>query len=352
MFLCAEVALRLVVYYSRRGTCRYKKEYIFICPLSWTNKYGKVNYYKAHPYISYIKKPNCQSPRYPSNNLGYVGKKRIDKEKKSEYRIIVCGDSTSEQNDYDTVEPFDPEVTWPHVMGRELEGLSNKTVEVINASVSAYTSVESLIDFQLRGLPLRPDMAIFNQNLTDAWLCQSVAGYQSDYSHNRKVVLLERRFQLPDCRIFFVYQFLKMRLTASKDALIEHLVKSKRFEKDLDSILENSETFKLNLRSFCSICEANHIIPVLVVWRFNKEAVTTPLGHSFSSDDLDKFKKNLCNNNQIIRTVCDEFKTAVLLDPGEFDNASFRNGDWMHWSISGIQEMGKRAANLLVNVIN
>jgi len=250
------------------------------------------------------------------------------------------------------VEPFNAEVTWPYIMELELERLSNKPVEVINASVSAYTSVESLIDFQLRGLSFHPDMAIFNQNFTDAWLCQSIAGYQSDYSHNRKVVLLDRELQLPDFRLCFVYQFLKMKLTSSKDALIDHLIKSNKFKSDLDFISENSETFKLNIRSFCTICEANNIVPVLVVCSFNKEMVTPPLGHDFSANDLAKFKNILQNNNQIIRSVCAEFKSAVLFDPGEFIDSDFRNADWTHWSIHGINKMGKRAAKRLVEMIN
>lgn len=351
VFLGAEIGLRGWLLLSRRGTPRYKLEHLFTCPVSWTNKYSKTNYYKSHPYISFVKKMNCDSPRYPSNNLGYAGRNNFDSTQKRNYRIYVCGDSTVEQNDYDMTDPFDPDATWPDVMGKELFKITGIKVEVINAGVSAYTSIESLIDFQLRGLSLKPDMAIFHHNLTDAWLCQSVAGFRPDYTHNRRTVLFETWPRLPDFRFSYVYQYIKMRLSSSEAALLPYLTTSISFESCLELTPERFSTFKNNLRSFCIICEANSIIPVVSLFRFNKASVASPPGHNFNSGELNEFVALLEKNNAIIREVSEEFPSALLLDPGQFEEFHYRQEDWMHWSAPGIQLMGKRAAKQLVGAI-
>ncbi|WP_176957528.1 hypothetical protein [Mariprofundus sp. KV] len=351
LFLLIELGLRMVLYLSRRGTGRYKLEYLLYCPVSWTNRYSKTNYYQSHPFLSYTKKDNCDSIRYPSNSLGFAGRKEIDPKNPRGYRIYVCGDSSVEQNDYDMISPFDPELTWPSVMETELEKMTGTPVEVINAGVSAYTSIESLIDFQLKGLPLKPDMAIFHQNLTDAWLCQSVAGFKPDYSHNRKSVCFEQGIHLPDIRVSYVYQYLKMRLSSGSGALISYLVKNMHFKSNLELTEEHFSTYRNNLRSFCALSVENGIIPVLSLYCYDKDNVTSPLGHDLDDNEIIRFIALFEKNNEIIREVCREFSQALLLDPGRFDGSQYRTGDWMHWSKQGIQAMGKRAAEGIVETV-
>jgi hypothetical protein len=351
LFMFAEFALRVGVAARRRKLNNW-----LTAPKSWGNQYAKPNYFVAHPYIGYIKKKMCSDERYPSNNLGYAGKKDIPlQKKKGTIRIYVCGDSTVEQNDYDFTPPFDSEVTWPYLMEKKISSVlmsDGADIEVINAACSAYTTMESLIEFQLRGLYLDIDYALFCHNLTDIWLAQAIQGYKSDYSHSRKHPVFPCVGWLPDFPYSYVYQYLKKIMSGCDDSILQYVMKRFPFKTEMRGLDRKRETFTSNLRSFCAICLAHNVTPVLVQWNFEPALVRSLYGHDLSEDDLKLFVAGMAAHNSIMRDIVNEFPGACLINPGEFEAHHFRDGDWMHWSLSGLVDMGERVGNEMANLIN
>lgn len=328
-----------------------KRKFSLLAPDTWCLKWAKHTAFESHPYISYVKKSNVHSTRYPSNEFGYANPKSMLFENKKVLRIYVLGGSTVEQNDFDQEQPFNPEVTWPFL----LQEMLNKKkliypIEVINAGCSGYTSIESLIEFQLRGIFFKPDFAIFYHGINDAWLSQSVSGFKKDYTHIRGVVQFPKINKWPDIRIFFLYQYLLFRFTNlhKPSALLPYLVKSLPYHSDLIITQEKINVFKNNVRSFCAICAANGIIPVLIPWEFPDKDLSSPYGHSFSDEMLQKFMDLLNHNNNALYEVSKEFKNAIFLRRANFPRENFRAKDWIHFNKKGLYEMASHVSNSLI----
>lgn len=334
VLLSCEIIFRLAYY--------FKKGYFGVySPESWGPDGNKRNAYESHPYISYVKKPNIASSRYPSNEFGYAGCRTIQKVKGKQIRVYVCGGSTVEQNDIDQAHPFDPEVTWPYLLENELSKHTERQVEVINAGCSGYSSAESLIEFILRGIYFEPDFAIFYHGINDAWLAQSVSGFKTDYSHSRCSVNFKPSTPWPDIRWFFLYQFAKLRIlsSASQKGLIHFILKQFPLNTDLGQAALGVEAFKSNVRNFCAICIQNNITPILIPWSFHPSLVQAPFGHNPSIATPQAFRALLEGNQRAVRDVAKEFNSCILLDLPEMSPDKFRKEDWLHFSKEGLHEV-------------
>jgi len=343
--LIGSEALFRIAYYAK------KRWFGFLAPLTWIRQDLKRNAYQPHPYVAYVKKANVESSRYPTNNLGYAGNREIAVAKPANtIRILVCGGSTVEQNDLDQKAPFNPELTWPYLLERKLNERSNpKKIEVINAGCAGYTSVESLIHLQLRGVHLKPDVAIFYHGINDAWLAQSVASFESDYAHSRKCVAFPQPSRWPDLRFWFLYQYFKQKslVPTRQGSLIHYICKEVPFRTDLQDLERKAGVFKTNVRSFCAVCVANGILPVLIPWNFVGTLVRSPYGHDFSPAQIGEFRKLLEANNSALREVAQEFPNTICLDVGPFETEHFRAQDWIHFSLSGLEAMAAHVAREL-----
>ncbi|OFZ80445.1 MAG: hypothetical protein A2583_14135 [Bdellovibrionales bacterium RIFOXYD1_FULL_53_11] len=337
-FLIVELLVRLL-YWKKKGRLT------FAAPDQWLNKNLKKNAYLTHPYISYVKKPHVDSMRYPSNNLGYCGKKNIGVQKQKDItRIYVCGGSTAEQNDIDQLEPFDPGDTWPALLEKSYNANHEKKIELINAGVSGYTSIESLIEFMLRGVYLEPDIAVFYHGINDAWLAQSVAGFRTDYSHTRKTTSFEDRYVLPDFRYLFSYQYAVMKLLSLKKpkGLLDYMVLEKPFKTDLAMLEKKSGVFKNNVRMFCHVCRIHNIVPVLVPWQYKPELIKHVDQHEMNDDEIKKFIDLLEMNNRALKETAEENDNVKYLDISGFEPDDFRKDDWIHFSRAGLEKMADK----------
>lgn len=138
---------------------------------------------ESHPYALYVKKQNCTG-LYPSNSLGYTGKREISRERiPNSCRIYCVGGSTTEAHNPNQ----GPDSSWPGKMQDILAArFPGTSMECINAATVGYTSAESLSEFLFRGIDLKPDILLVYHNVNDAWTCQMVDGFKSDYSHARR----------------------------------------------------------------------------------------------------------------------------------------------------------------------
>ena len=344
--LLGEISVRVLYQLKRRREGKRPK-YLLYTPVQWNNADSKTAAYAEHPQISYVKRANNTSTRYPSNNLGYSGRREIMLEKEpGTIRIFVAGDSTVESNDIDQKAPFDPELTWPRVMESELNRLSNGNIkfEVINAAVLGYSSIESLADFQLRGIYLKPDFVIIHHNINEAWYSQACADFKPDSSHCRIAVHFPKISPLPDIKISYLYQYAKKRFARYEDAMLPYIVNEIPFKSDPAPTLEKQQGFENNLRAFCAIAKLHGIVPILMPWNFIPGAVTTPFGHNFNPAQLNQFIELLNQNNRSTQKISQEFSESHWIDPGKFERHHFRDHDWIHWSRGGLIEMGERMA--------
>lgn len=101
-------------------------------------------------------------------------------EKKSKYRIICLGGSTTYG---DAVQKG--EETYPAQMENILKKMSYD-IDIVNCGLSYYSSAECFATLAFRGVYLKPDIVILHIGLNDIEPLLSPNEYQPDYSHWRK----------------------------------------------------------------------------------------------------------------------------------------------------------------------
>ena len=317
--------------------------------------------YQAHPYIGYCKSPNINNPNFPSNNKGFAGKKNfsIKKDEKT-IRIMVCGGSTVEQNDFDQTEPFDEELTWPSVLESALNKKMDKNFEVINAGCAGYTILESTVHMLTKGIHYKPDYAILYTNINDAWEIQAIKGFKEDYSHARRQpnfpkLTLRLPSWLPNLRFCFLYQYLLIAadryLSPPSDNLLHYISPIRKMIHEYSKIENAIKTYENYIRSFCGICISNKIQPILIPLAFNESLISKKALKIFGEWDKKQFVNLLNLNNQSMRKVATDVNDVTLLELPKFSDDCFRSIDWLHFSINGIHKMGETVANLLASRI-
>lgn len=146
--------------------------------------------YKAHPYRVYELIPGARSSNgaVSINSLGFRGPE-FDKVKTTGTVRIACLGGSTTFSDAATTDAH----TYPARLERMLrdhyagQSAAFGRIEVINAGVPGYTSLESLIHFESRVLDYTPDIAIFHHGLNDAIFMARFKNFVSDYTHARKV---------------------------------------------------------------------------------------------------------------------------------------------------------------------
>jgi lysophospholipase L1-like esterase len=344
LFIVVELLLRLVKY---RRTGKWE---IFAFKLDLKKKYLS---YQSHTYIGYTKSINVTNPKFPTNSDGFAGSKDIPitrDDSSNTVRIVVCGGSTVEQNDYDMEPEFDPELTWPRAMECNLNKTDEeKNYEVMNAGCSGYTILESTIHLLTKCVPYKPDYAILYQGINDAWVVQTVPGFVPDYTHARRPPIFPStkgflRF-FPNIRLSFVYQytlFYLNKLFAKSPALLPYISRQNKFDMEFDQIQTAVRTYESYLRSFCFIALAHGIAPILVPWLFQRELITKL--PNVNNWDKQKFIKLLEMNCDATRRVAKEIDGVFMFELPPNGKDRFRSSDWLHFSKVGLEKTGEYVA--------
>jgi len=117
-----------------------------------------------HPYLCYAGNPDYRSPdgKTRHNSLGFRGPE-IAPKAPGEYRIAFVGGSTT----YTYNVPED-EFSYPALVGKRLRGhFGHKNVQVINAGCIGYSSLQSLLNLELKVLDLEPDLVVVLHAIND-----------------------------------------------------------------------------------------------------------------------------------------------------------------------------------------
>jgi lysophospholipase L1-like esterase len=135
--------------------------------------------YVAHRFIGYVPAPGYRRGRNFHNELGYRGAPIARAKPRGEFRIACLGGSTT----YGSHVP-DPGLAYPAQLERALHERGHPEVRVVNAGAEGWSSLESLLNFELRVLDLDPDVAIVYHAYNDLFgrMVWPPSAYQGDAS--------------------------------------------------------------------------------------------------------------------------------------------------------------------------
>lgn len=153
----------------------------------------KKAWFEPHPYLVYVFKPDhsfvmdaYRSGRFTTNKFGYRSTlshdvRSVDKPPGTIRIAAIGGSTTMGVNDDDEV--------WPFILGERLqEEMPGARIEVLNAGVMGYTSLENLLDLSLRIIDFHCDVYIIYSGINDLLPQAPASIYRSDYSHFRRTL--------------------------------------------------------------------------------------------------------------------------------------------------------------------
>lgn len=130
--------------------------------------------FASHPYLPFVLNPSFAD----HNALGFRGAELAPDKPAGVRRVACVGASTTYGLDV-TAEEANP-AQLGALLGRE-----HGRWEVINAGVPGWVSSESLVDLELRVLPLQPDVVVILQGRNEVFP-QAYHGFKPDYTHFRR----------------------------------------------------------------------------------------------------------------------------------------------------------------------
>jgi len=311
--------------------------------------FPKILAYHGHPYFLYTKRANMDG-LYPSNNLGYAGKRVLTIDKPpGKIRVYCIGGSTVEQNDPNQ----GPDSHWPAKLQDILnKKLGREVIETINAGISGYTSAESLSEFVFRGQDLKPDFLLIYHNVNDAWWAQMFEGFKSDYSHGRvaKSWDLSIWSRLPT--IPFWYSYLVLRATMAfkfgrKDNGVIYRIGDPPWKATEHFDSKRVEPFKRNTRNLIVTARAVGAEPILLNWERDWSFQLKPMYIEGLEDSRIKeiHLQYLLANNQVLKDLAEEFGCSYHV-PGPFDSECFIR-DGLHFNAKGLELMADSVAKAI-----
>jgi len=140
-------------------------------------------------------RPNsrARSNCFSINSQGARGPEIAEGKSTETIRIVWLGDCTT-FGDTATADSGAPPAVLEQSLKQHYGG--RRHIEVINAGVPGYTSLESLIYFETRLLDYKPNIAIFDLGWNDALFMSCFPDFTSDYTHARRV------FEAPSFRLW------------------------------------------------------------------------------------------------------------------------------------------------------
>lgn len=139
---------------------------------------------ERHPYLVIAGVPGggLEIPGHSvrMNSRGYRGPEIQMPKPLGRYRVVCTGGSTT----FDVRSPDDAH-TWPELLGGRLEASGG---DVVNAGLSGWTSLESLISLEIRDIDLAPDLVVVYAGVNDAQPA-GFSPFARDYSHGHAEIL-------------------------------------------------------------------------------------------------------------------------------------------------------------------
>ncbi len=281
-----------------------------------------------YPYLPYVLNPADPDV----NELGFRGKPFMAQKAPDAYRVVCLGGSTTFNG-------------YPEYLEEALRGDFGRrglTLEVINAGNQCWTSMDSLINFIARCVPLKPDAIVVYHAVNDAVFAFGPT-ISWDYSNLRKrferdpILFWDRLPRILDHSTAFV----------GFRALFERTVGTRGIEVDVTRHLEHDgpapyngvEPYRQNIFSLVSIARARGIEVFLCTQVFNRE-------YQFRASLHKRWGQGVDDANEITRSFARRWEDVHVIDVA----AALPGGnDWMtdyaHFTPEGMSRMANFIAD-------
>lgn len=291
--------------------------------------------YKSHPFTGVTLKPGFKREggqySFSINSLGMRSAEMSAKKPPGVYRIFCLGGSTT----YGTGATSNDK-TYPAQLERLLNTLAadgrapaGRRYEVGNCGVSGWSTVENLINLELKLVEFEPDSILLYDGVNDGRMIQA-QGFVPDYSHLRtslSIPLLSpfERFLLGNVRLY-------ARLTRGTEANEQSgKLATYLFVPEADKLAipskegineEGLAVFRRNEASMIAIARQHGIEPVL-----STMAMRDPAGNYLGGYML--------RANQLLRDLARQEKVPLIDVDKELSNQTPLYDDWVHFNDKG-----------------
>ena len=253
----------------------------------------EITRYTPHPYVAYGLTRGWTSPEERSryNSLGYRGSQPKTNREPGTLRVLLLGGSTT----YGGGVASDVD-TWASLLqGILQQHHPDLKPEVINGGVPGYSSTESLINLSIRGIDLKPDIAILYHGCNDAHFrfvrphryVGEATGYRRAWD-SRKAAIWTKTYESFGLRVSAALRWVMVRWAGRKytptnigvewvTVVPGHFaatgtddIPGEPYDRVDLARLNPPVYFERNLRSFVAVCRAHRIRPVLVTWMYGQ----------------------------------------------------------------------------------
>lgn len=316
-----------------------------------------------HRYLSYIPNPNYVNPPNRHNDLGLRGEEIQVKKPDGIFRIVCIGGSTTYSSGVK-----DYKKSYPYLLEKELHAKGHENVQVINAGMLAYTSWESLINFQTRLLDLSPDLLVIYNGVNDVytrlvWPPETYRGDNSGYWQHVNHASIHRT--PPFLSHFNLGRIVLAELTGYSMTFESHSYGAysesnlgyefrKQMKKGvypkgvfeeisaLEILDANSPTyFRRNLENLVLIAQSNNIATMFASFEVCPSEASTSVYGS------DVFTYGIKQHNQIVKEIARDYKAFFYDYPSEFPIDTSLYEDEIHLNEKGLALRSKLFANYI-----
>lgn len=301
--------------------------------------------FRGLPYVNY-----GLSPDYPGHNsLGYRGPEIQIPKPDGTFRIVALGGSTTYGILLDD---------WREAYPAQLEQVLRDTygyeqVEVINSGVPAYTTWETLVNFEFRVLDLQPDLVIVYHAINDLGARAMPSESYRGIPGNAGIWQLEALNLGPST----LYRYLAVNLgTMTNPNNIRSLLRAyEQAGRECCENLSDEETaarfranppiyFERNLRSLVAAAQAHEVEVVMSSWAYFPDE--TPNGENLLAQPYRQ--EAIAEHNAATQRVAEAAGVAFYdLYTHMPYNRDFWFGDGMHMTASGAHEQARQYAAFL-----
>ncbi len=318
--------------------------------------------WSVHRYLGHYPTPDFKKGENKHNSLGYRADEIAIPKPEGQFRIVCLGGSTT----YTTsIENY--QLSYPNLLEKELHERGFKNINVVNAGVGAYTSWESLINFELRALDLQPDMIIIYHSVNDilarlVWPPNAYKGDNSgsafatsmtmpnilEYSTLMRYLMirldivephahLERSLKKPPETNYantFYHQYVENRYP-------DGIFKQVSAEKML--MTNKPEYFRRNIENIIAIAQYRNIDTVIATFAYCSDFADNPVV------TCEEFASSYDQMNQVLKSLSEKTHVNLFDFAKSFLKDKIYFTDGIHVNIDGAKLKAKMFADYLID---
>lgn len=331
------------------------------------HRYGDLessSIYIPHRYQGYYPNPSLNRNGRIHNSLGFRGEEVVIPKPSSVYRVVTIGGSTTYSQAENNLHAY------PYLLESVLHESGYTNVEVINAGVDSYTSLESIINLQSRVLRLEPNMVIIYHGINDIHprLVWPPEVYQGDLSgarisnswsldapelweYSTILRMIAIRLNLIDSPISLDDTLITRPTTAYapefRQQVINGTYPSGIFETvSAQEMLETNKPiyFENNIRSMIAISKAYDIKPILITFAYSPN-----YDNNFPRVSSPEYQFAFAEHNEILKKLSTELDVELYdLEANMPDDTNYFT-DGRHYTPEGNRLRAELIADFLIS---